>query len=70
LTIFDLLTRLGPDLAPAERDGVKKVAWKLLEWPRDAELPDLRLKVAQDSQVRLRGWDLAQRVDAVEYAAA
>ncbi len=30
LVVFDLLTRPGPDLAPAERDEVKKVARKLL----------------------------------------
>jgi type I restriction enzyme R subunit len=30
LVVFDLLTRPGPDLAPAERDEVKKVVKKLL----------------------------------------
>ena len=30
LTVFDLLTRPGPDLSPAERDEVRKVARHLL----------------------------------------
>ncbi len=31
LTVFDLLTRPGPDLTSEERDEVKKVARQLLE---------------------------------------
>jgi type I restriction enzyme R subunit len=36
LTVFDLLTGPGPDLAPAERDEVKKVARRLTAGSRGA----------------------------------
>ena len=45
LTVFDLLTRPGPDLAPAERDEVKKVARHLLN----------RVHVALAQNVNWRG---------------
>ena len=45
LTVFDLLTRPGPDLAPAERDEVKKVARHLLD----------RVHVALAQNVNWRG---------------
>ena len=43
--MFDLLTRPGPDLAPAERDEVKKVARHLLD----------RVHVALAQNVNWRG---------------
>ena len=45
LTVFDLLTRPGPDLAPAERDEVKRVARHLLD----------RVHVALAQNVNWRG---------------
>ncbi len=44
LTVFDLLTRPGPDLAPAERDEVKKVARQLLQRVRRALVLNWRQK--------------------------
>jgi type I restriction enzyme R subunit len=53
LTVFDLLTRPGPDLAPAERDEVKKVARHLLEQVRRALVLNWREKAQARAQVKL-----------------
>jgi type I restriction enzyme, R subunit len=53
LTVFDLLTRPGPDLAPAERDEVKKVARHLLRRVRAALVLNWRQKAQARAQVRL-----------------
>ena len=53
LTVFDLLTRPGPDLSPAERDEVKKVARHLLERVRGALVLNWREKAQARAQVRL-----------------
>ncbi len=50
LTVFDLLTRPGPDLTPEERDEVKKVVRSLLGRVREA----LVLNWRQKSQARAR----------------
>ena len=54
LTVFDLLTRPGPDLAPAERDEVKKVARHLLDRVHTALAQNVnwRRKVQARAQVR------------------
>jgi type I restriction enzyme R subunit len=51
LTLFDLLTRPGPDLAPTERDEVKKVARQLLQRVRSALVLNWRQKA--QAQVKL-----------------
>ena len=51
--MFDLLTRPGPDLAPAERDEVKKVARRLLERVRACVALDWRHRAQARAQVRL-----------------
>jgi type I restriction enzyme R subunit len=53
LTVFDLLTRPGPDLAPAERDEVKKVARQLLLRVRRALVLNWRQKAQARAQVKL-----------------
>ena len=53
LTVFDLLTRPGPDLAPAERDEVKKVARRLLQRVRSALVLNWRQKAQARAQVKL-----------------
>jgi type I restriction enzyme R subunit len=53
LTVFDLLTRPGPDLSPAERDEVKKVARHLLERVRAALVLNWRQKAQARAQVRI-----------------
>jgi type I restriction enzyme R subunit len=53
LTVFDLLTRPGPDLAPEEREEVKKVARHLLQRVRAALVLDWRQRAQSRAQVRL-----------------
>ncbi len=53
LTVFDILTRPGPDLSPEERDEVKRVARALLEKVRDAVMLGWRERVQGRAQVRL-----------------
>jgi len=53
LTVFDLLTRPGPDLAPAERDEVKRVARHLLQRVRGALVLNWRQKAQARAQVKL-----------------
>jgi type I restriction enzyme R subunit len=53
LTVFDLLTRPGPDLAPAERDEVKKVARQLLQRVRRALVLNWRQKAQARAQVKM-----------------
>jgi len=53
LTVFDLLTRPGPDLSAEERDEVKKVARRLLERVRAALVLDWRQRAQARAQVRL-----------------
>jgi type I restriction enzyme R subunit len=51
LTVFDILTRPGPDLGPAERDEVKKVAKHLLAKLKAALVINWRQKVRSRAQV-------------------
>ena len=53
LTVFDILTRPGPDLSPAERDEVKKVAKALLEKVKAAVVLNWRQKAQARARVRL-----------------
>ena len=53
LTVFDILTRPGPDLTPQERDEVKKVAKQLLTRLKDLLVLGWRLKVGARAQIRL-----------------
>ena len=53
LTVFDILTRPGPDLTPQERDEVKKVAKQLLERLKELLVLGWRLKVGARAQIRL-----------------
>ena len=53
LTVFDVLTRPGPDLAGEERDAVKKVARQLLERLKSFLAPDWRQKAQGRAQVRI-----------------
>ena len=53
LTVFDLLTRPGPDLTPEERDEVKKVARHLLERVRQALVLNWRQKAQARARVKL-----------------
>jgi type I restriction enzyme R subunit len=53
LTIFDILTRPGPDLTSDEREEVKKVAKQLLAKLKDLLVLGWRLKVGARAQVRL-----------------
>jgi type I restriction enzyme, R subunit len=53
LTVFDLLTRPGPDLSPEERAEVKKVARHLLERVRNVLVLNWRHKAQARAQVKL-----------------
>lgn len=53
LTVFDLLTRPGPELSPAERDEVKKVARQLLQRLKTALTLDWRRRADARARVRL-----------------
>jgi type I restriction enzyme R subunit len=53
LTVFDILTRPGPDLTGEEREEVKKVARQLLERVKSALVLDWREKAQARAQVRL-----------------
>ena len=53
LTVFDLLTRPGPDLTSAERDEVKKVTRHLLRRGRGALVLNWRQKAKARAWVRL-----------------
>ncbi|MGH8544086.1 MAG: type I restriction enzyme endonuclease domain-containing protein [Gammaproteobacteria bacterium] len=53
LTVFDILTRPGPDLMPQEREEVKKVAKQLLTRLKDLLVLGWRLKIGARAQVRL-----------------
>jgi hypothetical protein len=53
LTVFDLLTRPGPDLSPEERAEVKKVARYLLERVRSVLVLNWRQKAQARAQVKL-----------------
>jgi Type I restriction enzyme HindI endonuclease subunit-like, C-terminal len=53
LTVFDLLTRPGPDLNAEERDEVKRVARHLLERVRVALVLDWRQRAQARAQVRI-----------------
>jgi type I restriction enzyme R subunit len=53
LTVFDLLTRPGPDLTTEERDEVKKVARRLLEKVKEAVVLDWRQKAQARAKVRV-----------------
>jgi len=52
-TVFDLLTRPGPELTTEERDEVKKVARRLLEKVKAAVVLDWRQKAQARARVRL-----------------
>lgn len=53
LTVFDLLTRPGPDLSDEEREEVKKVARQLLQRVKQALVINWRQKAQARAQVRL-----------------
>src|ERR1043165_4418841 len=53
LTVFDILTRPGPELTPAERDEVKKVARQVLERLKSLLALDWRRQTQTRAQVRL-----------------
>jgi type I restriction enzyme R subunit len=53
LTVFDLLTRPGPNLSDEEREEVKKVARQLLQTVKRALVIDWRQKAQARAQVRL-----------------
>jgi type I restriction enzyme R subunit len=53
LTIFDILTRPGPDLTTQERDEVKKMAKQLLARLEDLLVLGWRLKIGARARVRL-----------------
>jgi type I restriction enzyme R subunit len=53
LTIFDILTRPGPELSTAERDEVKKVARQLLERLNALLILGWRQKVQSRARVRI-----------------
>ena len=53
LTVFDLLTRPGPDLTSEEREEVKKVARQLLQRLKQALMIDWRQKAQARAQVRI-----------------
>jgi type I restriction enzyme R subunit len=53
LTIFDILTRPGPDLTTQERDEVKKVAHQLLERVKELLVIGWRQRVGSRARVRL-----------------
>src|SRR2546430_286838 len=53
LTVFDILTRPGPDLTTEERNEVKKVARQLLQRLKSALVLNWRQKAQARAQVRL-----------------
>ncbi|MGI8820253.1 MAG: type I restriction endonuclease subunit R [Chthoniobacterales bacterium] len=53
LTVFDILTRPGPDLSAEEREEVKKVARQLLQRLKKAVVLEWREKAQARAQVRL-----------------
>jgi len=53
LTVFDLLTRPGPNLSEEEREEVKKVARLLLQRVKQALVINWRQKAQARAQVRL-----------------
>jgi type I restriction enzyme R subunit len=53
LTVFDLLTRPGPELGPAEREEVKKVAHLMLERLKSLLVLDWRKRGDARARVRL-----------------
>jgi type I restriction enzyme R subunit len=53
LTVFDILTRPGPDLSKAERDEVKKVARQLLDRLHALLVLDWRKRSSARAQIRL-----------------
>ena len=53
LTVFDILTRPGPDLTPEEREQVKKVARQLLQKVKSALVLNWRQKAQARAQIRL-----------------
>jgi type I restriction enzyme R subunit len=53
LTIFDILTRPGPDLTTDEKDEVKKVARQLLQKLKDLLVIGWRQRVGSRARVRL-----------------
>ena len=53
LTVFDILTRPGPELSAAERDEVKKVAHQLLERLHALLVLDWRKRSSARAQIRL-----------------
>ncbi len=53
LTVFDILTRPGPDLSTNERDEVKKVARQLLERLNALLVLDWRKRASARAQVRI-----------------
>ncbi len=53
LTVFDLLTRPGPELSRAEREQVKKVARRLLEQVKASLTLDWRQQAQTRARVRL-----------------
>ena len=53
LTVFDILTRPGPDLTSEEREEVKKVARQLLQRVMSALVLNWRQKAQARAQVRL-----------------
>jgi type I restriction enzyme, R subunit len=53
LTIFDILTRPGPELDAQEKDEVKKVARQLLERLKDLLVIGWRQRVGSRARVRL-----------------
>ncbi len=53
LTVFDILTRPGPDLNTEERDEVKKVARQLLDRLNALLVLDWRKRSSARAQIRL-----------------
>lgn len=53
LTVFDILTRPGPDLSTAERDEVKKVARQLLDRLKALLVLDWRKRSSARARIRL-----------------
>jgi len=53
LTVFDILTRPGPELSPEEREEVKKVARQVLERLKSLLALDWRRQTQARAQVRL-----------------
>lgn len=62
LTVFDILTRPGPELSPEEREEVKKVAKMLLERLKDLLVINWRQKSSARSQVKLTIEDVLDKL--------